>query len=60
MIQQLCINADYHFTVAGTIAAFICNPGEIIELDLLCDGTAHCSAGDDETVSLCESMFYTV
>ena len=41
---------------AGTgFPVFECTSGENVLLEQLCDGVAHCGAGDDETTPLCES-----
>ena len=41
---------------AGTgFPVFECTPGENVLLSQLCDGIAHCGAGDDEVTPLCES-----
>ncbi len=51
---------DGSFTgrVNGTIPAFVCGAGVVVELDQLCDGVDDCGGGDDETTALCESEFY--
>ena len=43
---------------AGTgFPVFECTSGENVLLEQLCDGVAHCGAGDDETTPLCESKY---
>ncbi len=44
--------------VNGTIPAFVCGAGIVVELDQLCDGIKDCGCGDDESTALCESEFY--
>ena len=39
----------------GTNDEFICTTGETVALSVLCDGTADCSNGNDETSPICES-----
>ncbi len=51
---------DGSFTgrVNGTIPAFVCGAGVVVELDQLCDGVDDCGGGgDDEETALCESEF---
>ena len=41
----------------GDLGVYICDPaaGEVITLDLLCNGIADCLSGEDETTSICDS-----
>ena len=36
-------------------SVFVCEPGNEISTDLLCDGINDCVEGNDETTLLCES-----
>ena len=39
----------------GDTSRFVCSPEQSVTLDKLCDGTADCSNGNDETTAICES-----
>ena len=41
----------------GTDEVFVCASGETVALSVLCDGTADCSNGNDETSPICESIY---
>ena len=38
----------------------MCVTGEFVPLSALCDGTADCSNGNDETSPICDSKKFTV
>ena len=47
--------ANFQF-VSGTADEFVCTTGESVSFSALCDGTADCSNGNDETSPICESI----
>ena len=48
------LQSDFCFA-QGRNDVFTCTTGETVGLSALCDGTAECSNGKDETSPLCES-----
>ena len=50
-------STDIGFGVFGNPREFRCTGGEIIQLNLLCDGVNQCTSGEDEKALICESKF---